>query len=322
MSKRPSQKTTPPAGAHYPIRAVSKLTGLGIDTLRAWERRHHAVTPRRDDRGRLYTDVDIDRFRLLRDAVAAGHSIGRVAALDADTLRHLAGRDAVSVAPPSGGPRASRVRPPADELAVLLEAARAFDGDRLEADLGRAAALLQPLEFLETVLGPFLQQVGEEWHAGRLTVGQEHFASGLVRGVLSSMLRAQPRQRTNRLLFATPPGEPHEFGILGAALLAAHRGIGALYLGPDLPAKDMIASAESAGVSVVVIGLTVSRPGTPTAAALTSVSRRLPPSVELWLGGPSAPQLAAVAGPRAVVLTTFDTFERELARFDVRSLSR
>ena len=39
--------------AHYPIRAVAKLTGLGIDTLRAWERRHRAVTPVRDDRGRI-----------------------------------------------------------------------------------------------------------------------------------------------------------------------------------------------------------------------------------------------------------------------------
>lgn len=31
--------------AHYPIRAVSKLTGVAIDTLRAWERRYSAVTP-------------------------------------------------------------------------------------------------------------------------------------------------------------------------------------------------------------------------------------------------------------------------------------
>ena len=41
-----------PAGpARYPIRAVSRLTGIGIDTLRAWERRYGAVTPVRDDRG-------------------------------------------------------------------------------------------------------------------------------------------------------------------------------------------------------------------------------------------------------------------------------
>ena len=67
--------------AQYPIRAVAKLTGIAIDTLRAWERRHRAVTPVRDDRGRMYTDADIARLRLLRGAVEHGHSIGRLAGL-------------------------------------------------------------------------------------------------------------------------------------------------------------------------------------------------------------------------------------------------
>lgn len=41
-------KKAPEAPAHYPILAVSRLTGIGIDTLRAWERRHRAITPIRD----------------------------------------------------------------------------------------------------------------------------------------------------------------------------------------------------------------------------------------------------------------------------------
>ena len=53
--------------SRYPIRAVSRLTGIGIDTLRAWERRHDAVTPVRDERGRMYSDADVARLRLLRD---------------------------------------------------------------------------------------------------------------------------------------------------------------------------------------------------------------------------------------------------------------
>ena len=66
-----------PAGlARYPIRAVSKLTGIAIDTLRAWERRYGAVTPTRDERGRMYTDADVARLRLLGGAVESGHSIG------------------------------------------------------------------------------------------------------------------------------------------------------------------------------------------------------------------------------------------------------
>ena len=80
------KKTRPERGprgtlARYPIRAVSKLTGISIDTLRAWERRHGVVSPIRDDRGRLYTDADVNRLRLLQRALADGHSIGRLAPL-------------------------------------------------------------------------------------------------------------------------------------------------------------------------------------------------------------------------------------------------
>ena len=79
------------SGGRFPIRAVSRLTGIGIDTLRAWERRYRAVTPVRDDRGRMYTDADVARLRLLSGAVEQGHSIGRLAGLSNDELRDLCG---------------------------------------------------------------------------------------------------------------------------------------------------------------------------------------------------------------------------------------
>ena len=40
----------------YPIRAVAQLTGLSVDTLRAWERRYKAVSPQRQGRGRVYNE--------------------------------------------------------------------------------------------------------------------------------------------------------------------------------------------------------------------------------------------------------------------------
>ena len=46
----------------YPIRAVAKITGLSLDTLRAWERRYQAVVPERSDRGRQYGPEHIERL--------------------------------------------------------------------------------------------------------------------------------------------------------------------------------------------------------------------------------------------------------------------
>ena len=102
----------PPAGpARYPIRAVSRLTGIGIDTLRAWERRYGAVTPTRDDRGRMYTEADVARLRLLNGAVEQGHSIGRLAGLSNDQLRDLCGAaGAVALPRPFGHGRHRSIR--------------------------------------------------------------------------------------------------------------------------------------------------------------------------------------------------------------------
>jgi MerR family transcriptional regulator, light-induced transcriptional regulator len=298
------------APGRYPIRAVSRLTGLGIDTLRAWERRHHAVTPSRDDRGRIYTDADVDRLRLLRDVVARGHSIGRVARLDRDSLRGLAdGPPEPAVASSGAPPRAIAL-----DLDRLMAAIETFDAITLDATLSRAAALLDPAELMDAVLIPLLVRVGDDWHAGRGTIAHEHFLSTAVRSVLGSVLRTQRRDASaGRLLFATPSGEPHEFGTLGAALLAAGGGAGVLYLGADLPADEIVSSAAAASVDAVVLGVT-SIGRAEVATALRGVARRLPPDVELWIGGPAAAGAGAVVGARAILLPTYRDFERQIAR--------
>ena len=88
----------------YPIRAVAKLTGLSLDTLRAWERRYQAVIPERGRRGRLYTEHDLERLHLLREVVSRGHAIGQVARLgDQDLRQFLEPRATEGKKAPRGG---------------------------------------------------------------------------------------------------------------------------------------------------------------------------------------------------------------------------
>ncbi len=207
--------------AKYPIRAVARMTGVSIDTLRAWERRHGAVRPVRDERGRMYTDADVHRLRLLRDAVAGGQSIGRIATFDDEQLRALAGSGTPDSRATSGAHAASRSLPRID-LDDLLRAVERFDSTHVETELARAAALLAPRELLRNVVGPLLETIGNRWQAGDSTVAHEHLLSATVRNVLGSLLRAHGRRDpAARAVFATPSGEAHELGTLGAATLAA-----------------------------------------------------------------------------------------------------
>ena len=300
--------------ARYPIRAVSRLTGIGIDTLRALERRYGAVTPARDGRVRMYTDADLARLRLLRRALEHGHSIGRLAGLSEDQLRHLAG-DGEAGAAPAVDP----MRPTLPDTSALSAALHRFSADGVDREIVRLAAVLRPIELLRDVLMPTLRQVGDDWYRGRISVAHEHLMSSTVRHAIGSFLRLYTRSDVPaRLLFATPSGERHEIGTLGAAMLAANSGLGVAYLGPDLPARDIVASVTPAGARVLVLGLTMPSTAKATERELRTIVRDLPRDVELWTGGRGAEQHASVITPRGLVFTDYTAYQQELVRLGGR----
>lgn len=66
----------------YPIREVSRLTGVNAITLRAWERRYGLIEPVRTDSGhRLYTHAHIERIHAAVKLTEQGVPISRVKAL-------------------------------------------------------------------------------------------------------------------------------------------------------------------------------------------------------------------------------------------------
>ena len=251
----------------YPIAAVSKLTGIGMDTLRAWERRYNAVNPIRAGRGRVYSENDVNRLRLLRQAVELGHPIGQAVLLTNSQLFQLAGE----------------TPPTAESLADgVVHAIERFDYAEADRELGRLAALIPPRDFLYSVVIPLVNHVGDAYYSKTMTVAQEHMTSSLVRNILGVLIRMHRVQRADRkLLFTTPAGELHEAGILAAALLASIAGLGIIYLGPDLPAYEILNAAKRSSPSAVVLGLRSEE----SVHELRIVSRELPEKIELWLGG-------------------------------------
>ncbi len=99
-----------PEVPRYPIRAVAKMTGLSVDTLRAWERRYEVVAPGRNARGRLYSDANVSRLKQLAGLVEQGHAIGTIAPLsDAELGKLIRGVDGHTGSRP-GGTGAATVR--------------------------------------------------------------------------------------------------------------------------------------------------------------------------------------------------------------------
>lgn len=303
----------------YPIRAVSKQTGLSIDTLRAWERRYQAITPQRDDRGRLFSEADIQRLHLLRSAVERGHSIGKLATLANEELQSLLANP-VRAASETSESKANRRNQFSIELNAILSAIAQLDYAVAERELALLAAVLTPRELVHQVALPLLQQVGEAWHEENLGIAQEHMTSSLLRNLMGALVPLYRRTSPPaKLLFATPSGEHHEFGILLAAMLAVGGGLGIIYLSTNLPAEEIVGAAHKTAPQAVVLGLIGANGARGATKEVQTIAHKLPAQIELWVGGVKVPAIhKEVKKTRAVILDDFAVLEQHLLRLGAR----
>lgn len=303
----------------YPLRTVSRMTGLSADVIRAWERRYGVVAPVRGPRGsRLYSAADIAHLRLLAQVVASGRAIGDVARLGVSELRVLVDARPPATAPgPANGSAA--VRPDSSPLPRagegLLESLQRLDAAAFEARLSDALIVLGHRDFVCQVVSPLLAEIGDRWEAGTLTVGAEHLASGLLRNLLGSMIRAQGVSRDAPVVLATPGGERHELGLWIVSLLLRDAGVGVHCLGPDVPAADILSAARRPDVSVLGLGFVNDNNRARAVEEVRRIESLLPPGVDLWLGGREARAVAAGSDSRrGIVIDDLDKLDLESVR--------
>lgn len=269
----------------HPIGVVTARTGLSRHVLRAWERRYSVVLPRRNKTGRrVYSDADVERLTLLHRATRAGRPVASVVDMPTDLLRTIVADDAAGA-----GERPSASR---SHGAEAMLAVRDLDTTRLTAVLRRALLSLGTISFLEDVVGPLMVEIGTEWHAGRITVAQEHAASATVMQLLGALVRElEVPSAAPRLVMATPLGEDHAVGALMAAAAAAHDGWHVTWLGANLPASQVAAAAAPAQARVVA--LSVASGTTIPERELQELRQALPPDIPLLVGGAGADRLTS-----------------------------
>lgn len=301
-------RTTDGDVPRYPVRVVIARTGLTADVLRAWERRYGAVRPQRSGgRQRLYSEEDVTRLTLLRRATLAGHSIAEVARLRTDALEALIDEPQAAASPAAPDAESAVVR-------AALAATERLDGPALERTLKRAALTLGT-GFVDRVASRFLTAVGERWHEGTLSPAHEHLATSVVRRVLDWLLAAHvPAARAPRLLVATPAGEHHELGAMLGAAAAVAEGWAVVYLGPNLPASDIVDAAQQVRARAVALSAVYgNRSG--ALAEVKRTARALPRGTTLFAGGraiDASSEALREAGVR--VLPDIPAFRRALRR--------
>jgi DNA-binding transcriptional MerR regulator/methylmalonyl-CoA mutase cobalamin-binding subunit len=268
---------------------VAKRTGLSPCLIRIWERRYAAVEPARTSTNRRrYSEAEVERLTLLRQATRLGHSIGAVAGLRNERLREL-------VAGTAGRAEPERRSPPTagttEQVYVAegMAAIRRLDAPALEGVLQRACIELGCQGLLQKVVGPLAQELGEKWECGEITAAEEHFASAVVRLWLGSLIRPFAVPQTAPLLVvATPAGQLHELGAVIVAAAAVGHGWRVAYLGASLPAAEIAGAVAHSGARAVALSLVYPQDDPDLPRELEQLRQFLRPGTRIVAGGRAA----------------------------------
>ncbi|MDH3267355.1 MAG: MerR family transcriptional regulator [Ignavibacteria bacterium] len=276
----------------YPIKVVSQMTGLSVHVIRAWEKRHNVVDPERSDTNRrLYSEEDIEKLKLLNDAVHLGHNIGGIAKLSLTELKNLLTNEKINSANTEDklAPSLDSAKNLNEIMSECMEAIKSYDAKKLESVLLNASAKLTQPVLLEELVVPLVYKVGELWHSGEIRVANEHLASSIVRSFLFNLLESYSiSDSAPTMISATPRGQEHELGALIAGVVAASSGWKVIYLGASLPAEEISAVVSHLNGRVVALSIIYPNDDPHLKRELNKLHQLLPAGVSMIVGGRAA----------------------------------
>ena len=88
----------------YRIGAVARLTGVAVERLRAWDRRHGLAPARRDGKTRFYSRAQLERLKRIKQLIDQGQAISSLVDLSDEQLaeRVTVDREFIAYAPRLG----------------------------------------------------------------------------------------------------------------------------------------------------------------------------------------------------------------------------
>ena len=286
----------------YPIRAVTRLTGIPAPTLRSWERRYGFPSPARSATARrYYSGADLEAIRWLKAQAEHGLSIGQAVewyrngrAGEARIAAHLQ-KNGRSDVPEKGAAAGSTAL-----VRELLEVVEQYDESALESALSSAFGRYPPDEVLLDVMVPVLDEIGERWARGALAIAAEHFASNVFRRRLFNLLGQQPvLDSAPSVVLACVAGEEHELGLLMLAVFLRWTGLHPLYLGASVPPSDLLACLRLTDAPAVCLSAidAASMPALIEATALIAASGV---KAEIFAGGNACAHAPLARGVRVL----------------------
>jgi excisionase family DNA binding protein len=192
-------------------------------------------------------------YRWVRQGVLPAMKVGGSYEVDPQAVAELA-RARAEPAPP---PARRRVRSWEPYVERLLGALLAGEESKVRELFDRLLASgVSVAELCDHVLSPALYAIGDRWAAGKLSIAEEHRASGICERALARWSAVQPGRPRGVAIVCSPVGDEHQLpGHMATAVLRNARWR-VHHLGVGVPADAVVEMARLERADLVVITVT------------------------------------------------------------------
>lgn len=214
----------------FTIKDLENLTGIKAHTIRIWEQRYGFLKPQRTSTNiRYYSNEELKKILNIALLNKYGYKISIIDRMTEESLREkiLTLNNAQA--------QQERI------VNELIHAMVDLEIERFEDILDDHIQLKGVEMTIAHVIFPFLERVGVLWMTGNINPAQEHLVSNVIRQkLIVGIEKAHTRLQVNKtVILFLPEGEHHELGLLFVCFLLKCRGIQMIYLGANVPLKDL-----------------------------------------------------------------------------------
>ena len=145
---------------------------------------------------------------------------------------------------------------------------------------------IEPRQAYLDVLLPAQREIGQLWHLGEVSVGEERLVSETTRELMSLIVHKHtPEPDPGRtVLLSSVAGNAHDIGLRAAAHLFRLDGWTTIFLGADMPTTEIARAVESFDVKLVVLSATLATQLRSLSSAIAAI-KQLPEAPKILVGG-------------------------------------
>lgn len=213
----------------FTIKDIENLSGIKAHTIRIWEQRYSFLKPQRSDTNiRNYSNEELKVILNIALLNRHGYKISHIDKMTAAEMKQ----------------KILLLNPLAQQERIvnaLIQQMIDFEMDAFESTLEKYISSHGIEKTIMQIVFPFLEKVGILWMTNHIIPAQEHLVSNIIRQkIINGIETVQPLIKSSEsILLFLPENEHHELGLLFMHYMLKSRGLNVIYLGANIPLKDI-----------------------------------------------------------------------------------